>query len=169
MPVDGLRGFNLVAECFRMLALVSPVSQDLPIAEEFPVLAVQRDHDSSGLEARAVRPRQPAVVLGRVICAGDRHLLFGDAAFDVFGREYQGRRLTDGFAARNPEDVLGSGTPPNDPPANVEEQDRVLHRLLDQQSKKCVDRRWLVSCRHPPLVPRVNTGVQPSAIGVLTG
>jgi hypothetical protein len=113
---------------FRLLPL-GPVAHDLEEAGNRAV--AQRHHQARAPEAAAIPVLVPALVLGPACFPGLRHLGLRRAALPVLGGEQQAAIHAQGFGLLPAEQVAGARVPAGDPAVEVDGEDGVVGRALE--------------------------------------
>ena len=112
---------------------VRVVAQDLEEALQLPGAAAQGHQRSHGPEAGAVGPQVPALVLGVAVLRGPEHLGLDALPGAVLRREDDIGVAPEDFLLRVAEEAPRARVPGRDAPLQVEGEDRVLRRALDDE------------------------------------
>jgi hypothetical protein len=114
------------------LAFVGDVARDLGVAEQRPLLVVDRvDHDA-GPEARAVLAHAPAFGLVLALVQGGRQGALGQVRRPVFGGVETREVLAQDFGRQVALEALGARIPAADVAFGVEHVDRIVADARDQ-------------------------------------
>jgi hypothetical protein len=138
--VDGVVGhaFDQQAEALLALAqrlLVQPavgeIARDLRETEQLAGLVAQRGDGDARPEARAVLAHAPALVLEAALGGRGLELVLRPAAVDRLAGVEGGEVPADDFLGGVALDALRALVPAHHPPLGVEEEDRIVLRLID--------------------------------------
>jgi hypothetical protein len=138
--VGGAQGAGAVFQHVDLRLQVGAVAQHLAEADDLLSFA-QRGQHAGRPDARAVLAHQPAVVLALADRAGHFALVRRRAERQVLGREDALHGLADHLLGRIAEHALGARQPVEDAALGVEQDQRMVARLLHQALQKILGRR----------------------------